>query len=70
MQDVEQAKEAEEDTSIPSKLMLTLKHVDDDSQELGSFVIGDIERNDEAHKGDTGTPPLAQRNSFVVVPCR
>lgn len=55
MQDVEQEKEAEEDTSIPSKLMLILKHVDDDSQELGSFVIGDIERDDEAHKGDTGT---------------
>jgi hypothetical protein len=55
MQDLEQAKETEEDTSIPSKLMLTLKHVDDDAQELGSFVIGDIERDDDAHKGDTGT---------------
>ena len=70
MQDVEQAKEAEEDTSIPSKLMLTLKHVDDDSQELGSFVIGDIVRDDEAHKGDTGTTLYPNATVFVVATCR
>jgi hypothetical protein len=52
---VEQDQKAEEeDTIIPSKLTLTLKHVDDDTHDLGVFVIGDVQRDDEAHKSDTG----------------